>query len=65
MVEAKESVPDNESRCPHEDEWHCRLLDKPCHPGIPGCILLGQPLIDAMLAYRQKQNKEQKKSGPS
>lgn len=50
--------PDNESRCPHEKDWYCQLLDAPCHPGMKGCILFGQPLIDALLAYEEHVDKK-------
>lgn len=47
----KKDKPSNESRCPHEQDWYCKLLDKPCHPGMSGCILSGQSLIDALIAF--------------
>lgn len=56
-----EDVPvKNETRCPHEETWYCTLLKIPCHPGIQGCILSGQPLIDALLAYETKVDQEEK-----
>jgi hypothetical protein len=53
----------NATRCPHEKDWYCQLLKIDCHPGIKGCILSGQPLIDALLAYEQKQNVIKKETG--
>jgi hypothetical protein len=44
----------NASRCPHERDWYCELLEKPCHPGTQGCALGGQSLIDALLAFEIK-----------
>ena len=49
-------VRDNESRCPHEEEWFCKLLNKPCHPGMSGCILFGQSLMDALIAFEKKEH---------
>ncbi len=49
----------NDSRCPHESDWYCKLLDKPCHPGMAGCILSGQPMVDALLAFEAKQEADE------
>ena len=62
-MEPSETPPVNETRCPHEKDWRCQLLNKPCHPGMPGCALFGQPLIEALLAYRHKQQEAEEKEG--
>jgi hypothetical protein len=49
-------VKNNESRCPHEEAWFCTLLNKPCHPGMRGCILFGQALMDALIAFERKEH---------
>lgn len=51
----KEDDIHNQSRCPHEKDWYCKLLDKPCHPGMSGCILSGQSLIDALIAFEKRE----------
>jgi len=51
---ADTDLPDNATRCPHEKDWYCTLLKESCHPGMQGCILFGQPLIDALLAFETK-----------
>jgi len=58
-----QSLPENQTRCPHEDEWYCKLLEKPCHPGIKGCALDGERLIDALIAFTEK-DKEPHPSSP-
>ena len=50
----EDKLPANATRCPYEDNWYCKLLETACHPGMKGCALSGQEVIDALIAYREK-----------
>lgn len=49
--------------CQHDFDGHCKLLNKPCLPGIKGCILGKSEYTFSTGSYEEdKKRKEQKEA---
>ena len=48
--------------CQHDLKGHCKLLNKPCIPGIKGCILGKSDYIFSTGSYEEDKKRADKKA---